>query len=104
MGDPMEKQRQKQAFLAIIKWCSRETGAKIMFDIDDGNAPRANIVTRTIHMPKRISVASSDAFTMASVTSQCVPIRLGGGILARLSMSRHALRPRLVQRYQPVIL
>ena len=74
MGDPMEKQRQKQAFLAIIKWCSRETGAKIVFDIDDGQAPRANIETRTIHMPKRISVASSDA-VLATLIHEAMHIK-----------------------------
>jgi len=61
MGDPIEKQRQKQAFLAIIKWCSRQTGAKIMFDEEEGGCPRADVHNRIIHMPKRISVASSDA-------------------------------------------
>ena len=55
-----QKAEKKASFLSIIKWCSRQTGAKIVFDKEEGECPTADIHNRIIHMPKKIAVANSD--------------------------------------------
>jgi len=55
-----QKAEKKASFLSIIKWCSRQTGAKIIFDKEEGECPTADIPNRIIHMPKKVAVANSD--------------------------------------------
>lgn len=57
---PEQIERQKQAFLSVVKWCSRHAGARIVFDSDE-QCPTADVDKKIIHMPKRIAIKNADS-------------------------------------------
>lgn len=59
MAKAHELEKHKQAFLAVIKWCSRQSGARIVFDSED-SCPKADVENNIIHMPKRIPLNRVD--------------------------------------------
>ena len=63
----------KQQFLAIIKWCSANTGAKVVFDIEEG-CPRADVNNKVIHMPTSIPLSRAES-TLGTIIHESMHIK-----------------------------
>ena len=68
-----EMEKKKQSFLAVIKWCSTEAGARVVFD-PACTCPCADVDKKVITMPTRVNVRSMDS-TLGTIIHEAMHIK-----------------------------